>query len=233
MTPAPAEVRHDEVRRRRSPMASLAVLTVLLLAVAALAGPALLALGTRSSASFGASEELGVNRLGAATLDLVVGARTASIEAPNMAPGDRETGQIELVNRGDLPLRYALVSEADPSPLLAYLRWDVWIPQGPCTSAPQTTALLTGAALSSGRVDVLGDPATGQQPGDRILAPGEREVICVAVEFPADASSSAAAMSLEQQFMALAEHAISDTRSAPAFTATTRPTPYNVEEPTP
>jgi hypothetical protein len=224
MSATDTDVRHRHLLR-------LGVLTFLLLVLAALAGPLLLALGSRSSATFGASEDLGQNRLGAATLDLTVGTRTVSITAPNMAPGDREVGQIELVNSGDLPLRYTLLSDADTSALLPLLRWDLWIEPGGCGSEPRGLELVSGATLTSGSAAVIGDPTTGTQAGDRVLGAGERELICIAVELPAGAADAVQATTLAHQFVAVAEHAIApDTSATPPGPPAT---PVDAEEPTP
>ncbi|MGB5757867.1 MAG: hypothetical protein WBM50_13205, partial [Acidimicrobiales bacterium] len=81
---------------------------------------------SRSSAAFGDSEILDGNRLGAATLDVEVGRRTAAFLAENLAPGDRVSGQLELENVGTLPLRYQVGAVTDGGPLGDWLRFDVW-----------------------------------------------------------------------------------------------------------
>ena len=87
-------------------IAVLLVAPVVLIAVRADSG----------SAAFGDVEQVGRNRLSAATLDIEIGSRTTPITVSDLAPGDLVTGQVEFRNAGTLALRYACLLYTSPSP---------------------------------------------------------------------------------------------------------------------
>lgn len=177
----PTNDRPVNVRRRRQMVTSLSVLLVLL----ALSVPAALSLLARdSSANFAASENVGVNRLGAATLDIEVGSASTEFEATNMAPGDIAIGALVLANAGSLPLSYAITATNTGGVLAEWLLFDVWIADD-CEEQTTGERLVEGLRLNaSGVSSIVGDPATGTQPGDRQLAPLESETVCVAARLP-------------------------------------------------
>ncbi len=173
---------------------------VILLVVAALAGPIAIAFGVgRSEAAFGDSETFGVNRIASASVSVEVGSNTLPVDTTLLAPGDRLAGQISFDNAGTLPLRYAVVAELSSRSgvsLLDVLWWRIWPARtADCSVIPGVSGLLfDGIMLDSA---VLGDVAIGPDPGDRLVDPAESDVLCVVIELPigiSDAYQSAEAI---------------------------------------
>lgn len=202
------------------------------LVVAAVVGAPTLVLAWRSErggASFGDSEQVGRNRLAAATLDIEVGDRTTPLIGERVAPGDLLTAAIELVNAGTVPLRYALtVSARGEAALGPWLTWS-FTPAvaGVCPSVaawrsggvPDAT-VVAGDRLLDVAVPVLGDPAPGADPGDRVLAIDAREQLCVAMEVDLSAPNSVQDATAELTVVANAEQLTSDESSSGAAPST-------------
>jgi hypothetical protein len=118
---------------------------------------------------------------------------SAFLTMDNMAPGDSVTAQLTVSNTvsvagtpvpGTLALRYAMTTVAtntDSKNLRDTLTLTIRELGGGCT-AFDGTQLYTGT-LAAG---FIGNPATGQQSGDRPLAAGANEVLCFKVELPSD-----------------------------------------------
>ena len=173
---------------------------MILLVLAALAGPVAIAFGVgRSEAAFGDSETFGLNRVASASVSVEVGTNTLPVDTTLLAPGDRLVGQISFDNEGTLRLRYAVVADLSPSSgvsLLDVLWWRIWpATTADCSVAPSGSALLfNGVMLDSA---VLGNVAIGPDPGDRLVNPAESDVLCVDIELPlgiSDAYQSAEAI---------------------------------------
>lgn len=185
-------------------------LVVVLLALLAVAGPVLLLTRSRqSTAAFGDSETVGANHLGAATIDIEVGERSATLSAPNMAPGDTVVGWLDLHNAGDLALRYSIVTDNDADVLLDQLRWDLWTTPTSCAVAPAIAGrLVEQIRLPAGsRVPLLGSPEVGSDPGDRTLEPGDGERLCIAATLPSDAPNTVQGHSISQRMHVVSEQA--------------------------
>lgn len=200
-------------RARRRLLAALVVAAGLV----ALAGPVVVLTGAArgraepSGDPFGAG--LGADgRLAAATLDVEAGQRTAPITVRALAPGDRATGSIEIVNAGDLPLHYALLLSPSGAPVESWLRWDLWLaPAQGCGGATPSAAdpdLLVADAVLDGGDDIalFGRPDPGFDPGDRVLGVGQRELLCLAVSLPLDAPDAVQGAAVTPRFVAAAEH---------------------------
>jgi hypothetical protein len=177
----------------------------------ALAAPvALLLAGDRGVAAFGDSAPLR-GHLSSATVDIEVGPNTVPVTVSQMAPGDRATGRIEVTNAGTLPLRYALVGEPSPGPLAPWLRWEVWdaASKGRCDSA---AGQLLADQVLDGVVPVafFGDAAVGPDPGDRILDPGQVEVLCLAATLALGAPDGLQNQRLVPRFRLAAEQQTGD-----------------------
>ncbi len=192
----------SEVAERRR----LAPVLLVLLGLLVVAVPFGVAWWSRqSSATFADSELIGVNRLGAATLDLEVGNLDVDLEATNLAPGDEVTGTLELVNAGDLPLRYALTASSSGGLLADWLRWDVWA--GTCAASPGASGLVAeGLQIGVSRRAVVGDVATGAQPGDRTLAVGASETLCLQATLPIAAPNEVQGAITTIDLAVVAEH---------------------------
>ncbi len=198
---------------RRRVLAALVVAAGLV----ALAGPVAVLTGAArgraepSGDPFGAG--LGADgRLAAATLDVEAGQRTAPVTVRALAPGDRATGSIEIVNAGDLPLHYTLMLSPSGAPVERWLRWDLWLAPPPgCGGAAPPAAdpdrLVADVVLDGvDETALFGRPAPGFDPGDRVLAVGQRELLCLAVTLPLDAPDAVQGAAVTPRFTAVAEH---------------------------
>ncbi len=197
------------MRRRLVP------LSILVVALAALAGPLVVTMhSARGSAAFGDSERIGVNRLSSATVDIESGDRTVTIQALDLAPGDRATGSIEVRNVGTLPLRYAIVTEPSSDPLTQWLAWTIWSAE---TTASCATGRIEGEVLIRDRKlratgagpepdrAVVGDSLVGLDVGDRIIQPGAVDLLCTSVTLSLDTPDSIQARRLVQELSVVAE----------------------------
>ncbi len=166
----------------------------------------------RTSAAFGDSEVLDNNRLGAATLDVEVGRRTAAFRAENLAPGDRASGQLELVNAGTLPLRFQIGAFTDGDPLARWLLFDVWTTTDICRPGAADPSLASGVTLSATPTVLAGivtgaaiDPAAGPD-GQLSLAPGDATIICLGAGLALEAPNDVQGRRLDVELVVEAEH---------------------------
>jgi hypothetical protein len=130
------------------------------------------------------------------------------IEVQGMVPGDRHGGSLTVTNLGSDTLRYALVSAAtdpDGRGLRAALQAEVRVASsgdGGCDRF-DGTAVYRGLLSAAG----FGDPAAGQQDGDRLLGPGERDLLCVRVTLPKAAGNRYQHAATSATFTVVAEQA--------------------------
>ena len=143
-------------------------------------------LARRSSAAASDVENIGVNRLGAATLSLEVTTDEVQTDAAAfvilaMLPGDTAIGELRLTNDGSLPLRYAVRLVGEPSPLTDWLTFDVWTDTAGCVrgAASAEETIRRNVMPSAATTELVGDATLGPQPGDRVLAVGAGEVLCL------------------------------------------------------
>ena len=141
-------------------------------------------------------------------------------------------GQVQLANVGTLPLRYALTATASDGALTSSLVWDVV--RAPTTGCPVSTAtpwsgppVVSGVVLNPGPNAMVGDVATGEDPGDRQLAVNRQELLCVRASLPVTASNSVQGATSEVELIIHAEHDIEATLREEADATSTRvgPTP--------
>ena len=105
---------------------------------------------------------------------------TTVFSAAAVFPGDSGTQTVAVTNSGTGSLRYAVTTSAtntDGLGLAAQLQ--LTIATGAC---PVTGTVLYGAAALGSAA--FGDPATGNQSGDRVLAGGASENLCFAWSLP-------------------------------------------------
>ena len=127
------------------------------------------------------------------TVDISTNPTTALVTFSGMAPGDSTGGQsLTVSNDGSLELRYAVTmtaTNADLKGLYAELDLTIREEGTDCTTFDGT--VLYGPAspfLLSG--NLIGDPAQGEDAGDRTLAGSADEVLCFKVDLPASAPNS-------------------------------------------
>lgn len=144
------------------------------------------------------------NSFSSGTVDLTVSPATAAVTLANMAPGDRVTEPLDVTNSGLLDLRYAIESTTTEDTLAAAL--ELTIKAGVTTCTPSGfdasgTVVAGPLALGSTTTDaVLGDVAQGADAGDRTLAPGATETLCLDVALPLATDNTAAGLTTTATF---------------------------------
>jgi len=113
-----------------------------------------------------------------------------------LAPGQTARGRPVVANGEGRSLRYSLSSasvDADHKGVRDVLRVTIRLAD-PASGAAATCNAFDGVLLY--RVPLganaagFGDARMGQQPGDRILAAGQRETICIEIGMPLDAGNA-------------------------------------------
>lgn len=174
--------RSDLDRGRRNRL----VATALTVALAAVGVTSLV-----TGALFTDTEPVSASDFQTGTVDIVAAhSTTQPLGAPNMAPGDVAFGVVPVSNGGSLELRYAVQvtgSNDQPADLAGELLLDVYAGVTSCDAAGVASATpigsLPGGALTT-PITIVGNPAIGQHPGDRVLAAGASEELCVSVGLP-------------------------------------------------
>jgi hypothetical protein len=122
---------------------------------------------------------------------------TAMFTVSNMAPGDVEYGGLEVNNDGSLELRYAMTTTADDTSTLdEQLDLTIDVVTSPGVDAIwYTDDDVVGEANIYGPDGVLsaaffGDPAQGEQAGDRTLASLTSERLRFKATLPLDTDNS-------------------------------------------
>ena len=161
-------------------------------ALAAVAMSGALALTT--GALFTDSATTGGNTFTAGTVSLDASPATAAVTASNMAPGDSSVGEITVLNDGSLAERYAVESTVAGDQIGLQLTVKTGVTT--CTTAgfAATGTTVYGPATLGGATatKIVGDSATGAQAGDRVLAAGASEKLCMMVSLPLSATNTAA-----------------------------------------
>ncbi len=160
------------------------------MAVLALAGTIFTA---ASLALFTDQQAVGSNTFSTGSVDLVAAPATTAITASAMAPGDQVTANINVANSGSLEFRYSMTSTTTEDTLAAELVLTVKSGVTTCDDAnwqADGTVLYTGALGSTATINVIGNPATGAQAGDRVLAATANENLCFNVTLPTSATNA-------------------------------------------
>lgn len=163
---------------------------LLLLAAAGLAVLSMTGLGM-SLAIFTDQATVANNAFTAGTLSLTTDhTSSALVTYNNMAPGDQVTNPLVVTNGGSLALRYAISSaatNADTKGLKDQLQLTIKSGVTTCTNAAfgaSGSTLYTGDLDSSASGNLVGDPTTGADTGDRNLGGGVSETLCWNVRLP-------------------------------------------------
>jgi hypothetical protein len=123
------------------------------------------------------------------SVDISTNPTTALVTFSGMAPGDSTGGQsLTVSNAGTLELRYAVTMTATNTDLKGlYAELELTIAEEGTDCATFDGSVLYGPApfLLSG--NLIGDPAQGEDTGDRTLAGSANEVLCFKVDLPDDA----------------------------------------------
>jgi hypothetical protein len=144
-----------------------------------------------TGAFFTDSDSVGANTFTTGTVALGVSPATAAITLTGMAPGDAVTAPITVSNNGSLALRYAVTSTTDGTDnnfLAAQLQMTIKTGVTTCTNAgfsgSGSAVYGPGVLGSTTGTNVVGNPAQGAQAGDRTVAAGGNETLCVQVTLP-------------------------------------------------
>jgi hypothetical protein len=174
---SPNERKSEKEGRRRLRLAIL----ILGLSMATLAG-------LLTAAIFTDTQALGANAFTTGTVDISAAPASAAVTFANMAPGDMVTAPITVSNAGSLQLRYSVRSTTTENVLAAQLDMTVKSNVVTCTNAGfgGSGSVLYGPndLGSMAGLNVIGDPAQGADPGDRVLNAAASEVLCVHVSLP-------------------------------------------------
>jgi predicted ribosomally synthesized peptide with SipW-like signal peptide len=127
------------------------------------------------------------------TIDIAASPATAAVTMPAMAPGDEVTAPMLLANNGTLELRYSALSTTTEDALAAQLVLSIreGVTPANCTDAnwdASGTQIYSGVLGTIAGTPLFGSNAQGSQPGDRVLAAGASENLCVNVTLPLSAS---------------------------------------------
>lgn len=123
-------------------------------------------------------------------VDIATTPATALFAAPNMRPGERFISPIQVLNSGDAELRYSVLSTtaAGGDALASQMRLTVRSGVTDCTTsgftATGTVVYGPGVLGSAAGTAIIGSVAQGQQAGDRVLATGASEMLCVQMAMP-------------------------------------------------
>ena len=125
------------------------------------------------------------------TLSLSNGAATGTwLGAVAMVPGSTKYARLTVTNGGSVSIRYSATALSS-SALSSALVTNVAVLASGTTSCAAATfsagTLVSGANLPFGAtpaVNLIGDPATGAQTGDRTLAAAAAEDLCLKLDLP-------------------------------------------------
>jgi hypothetical protein len=146
------------------------------------------------AAVFVDTKTIGANQFVTGTVDISASPASAVVTAAAMMPGDTVTAPVTVTNSASQALRYAIVATTTENVLAAQLDLTLKSGVAACTNAGfgSSGTILAGPAdlgSTTGRA-VLGSVATGAQGGDRTLAGGAAETLCLQVSLPATTSNA-------------------------------------------
>lgn len=141
-----------------------------------------------SFAVFTDTQNVPSNTFSTGTLDISTNPTSALVTFSAMAPGDQVTNPITVTNGGTLQLRYAVTSTTTENVLAGQLDLTIKTGVTTCTNAgfgaDGTVIYSPGDLGSTAGTNVIGNPAQGNQAGDRTLNASANEVLCFNVQLP-------------------------------------------------
>ena len=152
-------------------------------------------LSTGATAFFTANGVIGTNTFTAGSLDIALtpeGPAATAISYANMVPGDSVTQPVTISNVGSVNFRYSMTSVAtnpDGRALKDELVFTIKTADagGGCSSFTGTTVYTGDLDSTTGKI--IGDPATGAQPGDRTINSPLAETLCFRGTLPTTAGN--------------------------------------------
>ncbi len=170
--------------------------------------------GSASQAIWTDSETVGTNIFSTGSVDLATVPTTTLLTLTTAKPGDSNPtsggAQLDVQNNGTLDYIYAVTvgttpaTDLDTELDLEIKGIDVTTPGVPCDDF-DGAVLYTLGDLVPAPANLIGDPATGSQAGDRTLTAGNSEFLCFKVTLPSAASNTAQGLSTTATFTFSAE----------------------------
>jgi hypothetical protein len=161
-------------------------------------------------ALFTDTQDVTGNTFSTGSVDIATSPTSALVTFTGMTPGDKVTAPLTVSNNGTLNLRYAMTTSISGSTTLADgLELQIKTGVTTCTNAAFGTdgSSIYNSTLTAG---AIGNPAQGNQAGDRSLAPSASEVLCFQVRLPSSASSSLQGLSATATFSFQAEQTVNN-----------------------
>jgi spore coat-associated protein N len=149
---------------------------------------------TTTLALFTDSDNVAANTFSTGTVVLSTSPTSAVVTFSTMAPGDQVTAALTVTNGGTLAFRYAVTSTTTEDTLAAQLDLTIKVGVTTCTDggfgSDGSVIYTTGDLGSTGGINVIGDPTTGGDAGDRTLAASGSEILCINVTLPSGTGNS-------------------------------------------
>lgn len=162
-----------------------------------------------ASGAFKETTSPGPSVLAAGTVDLKAATAGTALTMTDMLPGDRVTKPVTVTNTGTLPMRYSVTSTTTEAVLAAQLDMVVKVDVTHCTDAgfgiDGTAVYGPGDVGATAGMSLIGDVATGEQAGDRTVAPSTTQVLCVQVTLPANSNNTFQGLSTTTKLSFVAE----------------------------
>jgi len=148
-----------------------------------------------SFAIFTDTQSVPNNTFSTGTLDISTSPTTALVTFSGMAPNDEVTSPITVANDGTLELRYAVTSTTTEDTLAAQLDLTIKTGVTTCTNGgfdtDGTVIYGPGNLGSTGAgTNIIGDPALGDDTGDRTLIASADEDLCFNVQLPSSTGNT-------------------------------------------
>ncbi len=172
-------------------------LFVLLLSVGVLAG----APWALTQAVWTDAQAVPGNTFSTGSVDISTSPTSALVTLGAMVPGDKVTAPLTVSNDGTLQLRYAMATSISGSTALSNgLELQIKSGVTACTNAGFDANGSNVYATGTLTAGAIGNPAQGNQSGDRVLDTGQSDVLCFQVRLPSAASPTLQGLSTTATF---------------------------------
>ena len=143
------------------------------------------------------------------SVDISTSPSSAVLSFGGMAPGDSVTGPLTVSNDGSLPLLYSVRSTTSEDTLAAQLELTIKTNVTVCSDAgfdrDGETIYGPGDLGSTAGLELVGDPALGPDPGDRVLEASASETLCFQVSLPLGTGHAFQGLTTETILLLIAE----------------------------
>lgn len=160
-------------------------------------------------ALFTDTQSVPTNTFTTGTIDISTSPTNTLVTLTAMAPGDEVTNPITVSNDGTLDLRYAITAATTENVLAGELDLTIKTGVTTCTNGGFDTdgTVIYGAADvgNTTPINVVGDPTTGADAGDRALTASNNEILCFNVELPIAATNASQGLTTTATFSFEAE----------------------------